>query len=82
MDRFNIAVRWDDKGVEGITAFADGLKEAERDAFRFVNLLSEFFGIKYEVVSCRTVTDAELAQIRADWAVYDQQYAEIRAEWS
>ena len=32
MDRFDLAVKWDDKGVEGITAFADGFEEAEREA--------------------------------------------------
>ena len=80
MDRFDLAVKWDDKGVEGITAFADGFEEAEREAYRFANLRSVIFGAQYEVVSCRTLSDAELAQIRADWAVYDKIHAEITAK--
>lgn len=81
MERFNLAIKWNNGTVKGISAFGYGI-EAEREAYRFANLHSLIFGKDYEVVSERMLTAEELAQIQADWSQYDEQHAEIKAEWS
>lgn len=81
MERFNLAIRWTDGSVKGISAFGFGI-EAKREAYRFANLHSLIFGREYEVVPQRMLTAEELTQIQADWAQYDEQHEQIKAEWS
>jgi hypothetical protein len=71
MHRFNIAIKWPNGDVEGITGFGFDLESAERNAYKEADSKAMFIKQSYEVVTKDMLNVEECFQIKDDWSTYD-----------